>query len=526
MNKDFIENFQYDVVIVGQGIAGLSTAYYLPEYLRIAIISKSSVDISSTWMAQGGIAASISKFDSPEKHFEDTIKAGDGICDETVVNLVVNEGRERIVEMIRLGVPFERIDDEFDLAREGGHSIARILHFGDQTGEAIAKTLRKYLHEKDNIDFFENFFLTDLLFNDGVCCGIEGIFVDDDKRTRFISPYVVLATGGSCQLFEETTNPSVATGDGIAVAFRNGAVVADMEFIQFHPTVLKDERRPKLLITEAARGRGARILTPSGELLMEGYHELKDLAPRSVIVKRMAELIIEEGIDCFYLDMRHFSEEDFNHIRFVTSELKKRGYDPARDLIPVYPAAHYFIGGLKTDTYGRTSIPNLFACGEVASTGLHGANRLASNSLLEGLVFGKRIADSIRASDRRKHSINPEKVKPQKAKKDFKQPKEKVEKALKILKKKMWRNCGMIRSKDMLENALKFVEDYYECAVSQSSNDPFVQEFLNLITVARCTLKMAIERTESRGVHYRIDYPDKDDQNFKLRQKMDINRCK
>lgn len=517
MIKNFTENLKFDVAIIGEGISGLATAYYLPKKMKIGVFSKADFKVSSTWMAQGGIAASISKFDSPESHLKDTIDAGDGICDEEVARIVVTEGRERVVEMIRLGVPFERIDDEFDFAREGGHSIARILHFSDRTGEAIVRTLKKYLNSIGNISFFENFYFEDLILDESRKRSLfaSGFFTDTKQSVLIEADYFVIATGGASFIFEKTTNPSVATGDGMGILFKAGCPLADMEFIQFHPTVLKDEKRPTLLITEAARGRGARLLKPDGMPLMENIHDLGDLAPRSVIVRRMAEVMQSEGADYFLLDMRHFSGEDFLHLRYVTEELRKRGFDPKKEPIPVFPAAHYFIGGVVVDFDGRTCIENVYACGEVTSTGLHGANRLASNSLLEALVFARRIAKSIESSE--KKARFPKKHAELK-KNGLELDQDYVKKKKSELRSIMWKYAGIIRNEESLKEAKRFVDNWFEDAAREASLNIEVQEFLNMVLVSKALLEMALKRKESRGVHYRSDFPEKDDKNFRYRQ--------
>lgn len=514
---DFSEKELFDVIIIGEGIAGLATAYYLPDKLKVLILSKASQDISNTWMAQGGIAASISKFDSPQSHFNDTVAAGDGLCDETVVRVVVQEGRERIVEMIQLGVPFDRIDDEFNLAVEGGHSFARILHYGDQTGKAIVSTLKNYLVSKTNVRFIERFYFEQVIKSNGKAAGVTGYFLDNNRRFTFVAPNIVIATGGACQIYKSTTNPVTATGDGIAAGFRAGAEISDMEFVQFHPTVLRDKRSPMLLITEAARGLGARLLTPDKEPFMEGYHVMEDLAPRFVVVRRMAELMLDKDYDYFLLDMRHLKDEDLKNISFIASELKKRGYDIKNDLIPVIPAAHYFIGGLKTDLYGRTNIPGIYACGEASCSGLHGANRLASNSLLEGLVFGKRIADSISASEPTgfKRSIKDLEIT---AKPEFKGKCEDVYKEINALKEKMDAKAGIARIEEGLKEVLGIIERRYNDAIEFCGTNKCESEFYNMVLVSKWVVTMALNRRESRGVHLRLDHSQKNDEEFRFHQ--------
>jgi L-aspartate oxidase len=515
--RNFTENLKFDVAIIGEGISGLAAAYYLPRNMKIGIFSKADFKVSSTWMAQGGIAASISKFDSPESHLGDTLDAGDGLCDEEVARIVVTEGRKRVVEMIRLGVPFERIDDEFDLAREGGHSIARILHFSDRTGEAIVRTLKNYLNSADNIQFFENFYFENLILDESGSRSLfaSGIFTDSHQNVLVEVDYFIVATGGASFIFQKTTNPSVATGDGMGVLFRAGCPLSDMEFVQFHPTVLKDDKSPTLLITEAARGRGARLLKPDGEPLMENIHDLGDLAPRSVIVRRMAEVMQNGDTDYFLLDMRHFSDDDFLHLRYMTEELKRRGFDPRKEPIPVFPAAHYFIGGVVVDHEGRTCIENVYACGEVTSTGLHGANRLASNSLLEALVFARRIARSIESSERKERKL---KKLAEFGKKKLEFDMDYIEKKKSKLRDLMWKYAGIIRTEEGLEEAARFVDDWFEDAAQGTCANPKIQEFLNMVVVSKALLEMALKRRESRGVHYRGDFPERDDENFRFRQ--------
>lgn len=500
--RDFNLIKDYDVVIVGSGIAGLSVAYYLDRPIRAAVLSKAPCSSSSSWVAQGGVAASISKFDSPERHFEDTIEAGDGLCDEQAVSILVNEGRERIVEMIRLGVPFDRVDDEFDFALEGGHRIARVLHHADRTGEAIVSTLRKYLESVENIDFFENFFLEEILVSEGAAAGVSGTL--DGEPTVFLAPFVVIATGGAGQVFFYTTNPEVATADGIAAAFRAGARLRDLEFIQFHPTVLNDGVKPMLLISEAVRGRGARLLDEKGERIMAGYHEMEELAPRHVVVRRMAEFMEQPGFTTFYLDMRHFSDEDWSHFPFIRSELKRRGFNPDAELIPVVPAAHYTIGGIQVDLNGESTLLNLFACGEASSTGVHGANRLASNSLLEGLVFGCRIARKI--SGREFH--RPVEVKPGSC---VTSARYNVDRAVLKLQKETWDAAGPVREGDKLKRFFTSLEDRFVDALTPVCGNRKLAEFSSLVIFAYLMASAAFQRRESRGVHLRKDFAGKDE---------------
>lgn len=500
--KDFNLIRDYDAVIVGSGIAGLATAYYLDSRIRVAVLSKAPYSSSSSWVAQGGIAASISKFDSPERHFDDTVEAGDGLCDEEAVHILVNEGRERIIEMIQLGVPFDRIDDEFDFALEGGHRIARVLHHADRTGEAIVTSLRKYLEKSENIDFLEDFFLEEILVEYGKAAGVSGTL--RGESAVFHAPFVVVATGGAGQAFFYTTNPEVATADGMAAAFRAGAKLRDLEFVQFHPTVLNDGSKPMLLISEAVRGRGAYILDDRGERIMAGYHELEELAPRHVVVRRMAEYMERPGFTTFYLDMRHFKEEDWSHFPFIHRELKRRGFNPENELIPVVPAAHYTIAGIEVDLNGETSIRNLFACGEASSTGVHGANRLASNSLLEGLVFGCRIAQEISG----RSFTRPSHARPGAC---VAAVRYNVDKARLALQKDTWDAVGPVREEKRLKEFARKLEERFYDALKPVCGNRKLAEFYSLVMFAYLAARAAEWRRESRGVHLRRDYTEKND---------------
>lgn len=502
------ERENFDVLIIGAGIAGLSTAFYLPEKLEIAICYKSSFEESSTWIAQGGIAASLSPFDSPQMHFEDTIAAGDGLCYEDAVRVLVEEGPERLKEFMELGVAFDTVEGYLDLSMEGGHTLPRILHAGDRTGREIARFLRSSLAGRKNIFFLENHSICELIVDeDGFKAAIA---LAGERPIVFTARAAVIATGGAGQLYSQTTNPTCATGDGVALAFRAGVRTCDMEFYQFHPTVLMDDTSPRLLLTEALRGYGARLRDSKGNLIMEGVHPLQDLAPRHVIVKRMAQVMKEEGETCFFLDLRHFSEEMWKNFPFIRSELKKRGYNPEVDLIPVSPASHFMIGGIGTDLFGRTNVNGIFACGEVAATGVHGANRLASNSLLEGLVFGKRIADFIASEERiisndkfeyhidEKNSVSI----------DFYNLNQR-------LKKMMWEYAGFARNEKDLRKVYGYLREKLEELKDSPQLSKEYYECLNLHICGLLLTGAAILRKESRGAHFREDYPEKDDSRFK-----------
>jgi len=379
-----------DVIIVGSGIAGLRAAVELAPAGDIVLITKADPNESNTEYAQGGIAAAIGKDDSPDLHARDTMIAGDGLCDERAVHLLCEEGPRYTRELIDWGARFNRgADGEPDLASEGAHSVRRVLHAADATGREIGRVLWERVSAVARIRVLTNTLAVSAIIEDGRCLGVR--FIDARGGPgHAVGRATLLATGGAGQVFAETTNPEVATGDGVALAYRAGARIADMEFVQFHPTALDVEHAPRFLLSEALRGEGARLVNTGGEAFMLRYHPSADLAPRDIVSRSIALESRRSGGPIF-LSLRHLDADEV-HRRFpmIAATCLKAGFDVARDLIPVGPAAHYVMGGVETDLDGRTSVPGLFAAGEVACTRVHGANRLASNSLLEGLVFGAR----------------------------------------------------------------------------------------------------------------------------------------
>jgi L-aspartate oxidase len=495
-----------DVVVVGSGVAGLTAALHLREAgLHVTVVTKVNIDDGSTRWAQGGIAAVLGPLDTPEAHAFDTEIAGVGLCDRAAVRVLVEEGPARLRELMRLGAAFDRNPDgTLMLTREGGHRADRVVHAGgDATGAEVQRALHEAVHRDPWIRLVEHALVLDLLrAADGRACGItlhvlgEGA---EDGVGAILARAVVLATGGMGQVYASTTNPGVSTGDGVALALRAGATVTDVEFVQFHPTSfvtasITSVQRP--LISEALRGEGAHLVDESGKRFMAGQHELAELAPRDVVAKAIHRVLRQTGADHVYLDARHLGKEFLEH-RFPTivASTRAAGVDPATELIPVAPAAHYASGGVRTDLHGRTSIPGLYACGEVACTGVHGANRLASNSLLEGLVFSRRIADDIARdlppqADPGAAPDVPAWVAPAEIRSE--------------LQRAMTRGAGVLRSADSLARAAKELARLGE---QRTTPRNAAWEATNLLTVASALVASAYARLETRGCHWREDYP-------------------
>jgi L-aspartate oxidase len=496
-----------DVLVVGSGVAGLTAALHLREQgLHVTVVTKVNIDDGSTRWAQGGIAAVLDPLDTPEAHAFDTEIAGVGLCDPAAVRVLVEEGPARVRELIRIGAAFDRNPDgSLMLTREGGHRADRIVHAGgDATGAEVQRALHAAVRRDPWIRLVEHALVLDLLrAADGRACGItlhvlgEG---SEDGVGAILARAVVLATGGMGQVYASTTNPAVSTGDGVALALRAGAQVTDVEFVQFHPTSfvtanVTSVQRP--LISEALRGEGAHLVDEAGERFMLGQHELAELAPRDVVAKGIHRVLRATGADHVYLDARHLGKE-FLEQRFPTivASTRAAGVDPATELIPVAPAAHYASGGVRTDLRGRTSIPGLYACGEVACTGVHGANRLASNSLLEGLVFSRRIADDIaRDLPPQREPVTP----------PASEPAWVAPAAIRAdLQRAMTRGAGVLRSADSLTGTAKELRRLGE---QRSTPNNAAWEATNLLTVAAALVASATARLETRGCHWREDHP-------------------
>ena len=517
VNTDSITTHQLftDCLVIGGGIAGLRAAIEAAEHRNVIIVCKDSLQESNTWKAQGGIASVLDKTDTFESHIADTLNAGCGISDEEIVDLVIRQGPELIQQLLCWGTEFDLIDGHIATTLEGGHTHARVAHaHGDETGRIIAETLINKVRENPNVKIIENFYVIDLLTNDeNECIGI----ISHDKRGPQIiwAANTILSTGGAGLLYRETTNTEVATGDGIAMAYRAGAVLQDLEFMQFHPTTLYVAGASRALITEALRGEGAILVDSNGSAFMKEYDESAELAPRDIVSRAILSQMLKTKSTHVYLDVRHLGKEHFAK-RFPTiSELcESFDIDVSRDLIPVRPSAHYMIGGIKTDASARTSITNLYACGEVASTGLHGANRLGSNSLLEGLVFGKTAGQL--ASQNTKTGVShirhpliryqiPHSDRTRLDATD-------VRNSLRAL---MWRNVGITRKAKPLTEAKEIIKFWQRYVMDKIFDGPAGWECQNMLTVCLLMARAAEMRQESRGVHFRSDFPNTDDEHFK-----------
>jgi nicotinate-nucleotide pyrophosphorylase (carboxylating) len=507
-----------DVIVVGSGIAGLTAALRLRQRVdRVLLVTKTVLPEGSTQWAQGGIAAALDPADSPDEHLHDTLVAGAGVCDSEAVRILVSEGPARVRELVALGTEFDRgPDGEISLTREGGHHRDRIAHAGgDATGKEISRALLAALHAvKDDpgIEVLEHALVVDLLQDKNArVCGVTLHVIGEgqiDGVGAARARAVVFATGGIGQVYSATTNPSVATGDGLAAALRAGAVIADLEFVQFHPTVLwlgEGSSGQQPLISEAVRGEGAFLVDRDGVRFMQGVHDLADLAPRDVVARAIVARMAETGADHVFLDARHLGKE-FLESRFpsIVARCRELGFDPVSELLPVAPAQHYASGGVRTDLVGRSSLTGLYACGEVSCTGVHGANRLASNSLLEGLVFAHRIADDI-AARLSAGDLTPADpfVRPEGTTLVAGNQRTGIQRA-------MTQGAGAVRSADSLARAAKTLEAIADAAPGMMA-DPDSWETSNLLHVGQLLTAVATLREETRGGHVRSDFTDRDD---------------
>ena len=489
-----------DFLIIGSGVAGLRAAIELAPHGSVLVVTKDRPSESSTEYAQGGIAAVISDEDEVGIHLEDTIKAGDGLCREEAVKTLVEEGPERIRELISWGAEFDREGLKLDLTLEAAHSRRRILHaHGDSTGKELERVLLGKVRSLPSVRKYPFAFTIDLIAGGSECHG--AYVLREGEVTALFAKATILATGGAGQIFSRTTNPQVATGDGMAIAFRAGAELEDMEFIQFHPTSLYSPAAPQFLLSEAMRGEGAVLLNTSSKRFMEDYHPMAELAPRDVVSRAIISEMVKTGSNHVYLDLRHMGK-DFVKKRFPSIHATCLQYDVdiTEDLIPVSPAAHYIMGGVRTSLEGATNIRGLYAAGEVACTGVHGANRLASNSLLEGLVFGARAGKAARAA-----TIIPDRTASFNA--EASSVPDSVE-VKRVLRKVMWEKAGIIRCSKSLSQARKRLTSFRDITAGNYMTRHEL-ELKNMITVAGIITEAALNRKGSVGAHYRSDFKDR-----------------
>jgi L-aspartate oxidase len=498
-----------DLLVLGSGIAGLSAAIHAARRgLSVVVLTKGELAWSATWYAQGGVAAALEESDSAELHLSDTLAAGAGLCDPEAVRVLVTEGPDRVRDLMALGAVFDRTGDgataALALAREGGHSVSRVVHAGgDATGAEIERALVEAVRALDLIEVRENCFAVDLIVEHGRCIGVRAL--DASGAAVEIRAFnTIVATGGAGQLFAVTTNPVVSTGDGIALALRAGVPVADIEFMQFHPTALHHPSMPRPLLSEALRGEGAVLRDENGNAFMTGEHPLADLAPRDIVSRAIARRLVDGGLDHLWLDATAIA--DFP-VRFPTiwQSAQTVGLDPRREWLPVAPAAHYLCGGIATDLDGASALPGLWSCGEAACSGVHGANRLASNSLLDGLVFAPRAVDAILAGKdaheltgvlRRGGSVEPPLVHASRSKAGTGPI------ALEELQRIMTTGAGVLRDHDSLQAVLDVLPGNVD------ASDAAGHELRNLVAVGWALTTAALAREESRGTHTRLDFPE------------------
>jgi L-aspartate oxidase len=513
-----------DYVVVGSGVAGLRAAIGLSAAGNVLVLAKSNLSDSATSWAQGGIAVALSDEDEIGLHEQDTINAGDGLCRHDAVALVVEEGPKYITELIEWGTEFDRAGTKLAFTREAAHSRSRILHAnGDSTGREISRALLARAHKIPNLHLRAHAFTTELIVESGRAVGLRFIDETDGSRHEVRAGAVLLATGGLGQIYRETTNPDVATGDGMAIAYEAGAVLSDMEFVQFHPTALAVKGAPRFLLSEALRGEGGVLRNIGLERFMKRYNEAQELAPRDIVARAIVSEMHRTQSDYVFLDMTKKDAEFLKH-RFplIYGTCLSYGLDLATDMAPVCPAAHYMMGGVKTDLWGRTSVPGLYCAGETADTGVHGANRLASNSLLEGLVFGARSGQAMMqdapVSKRSKMSLPgspapkpgetanlvPVAPKPQKM-----TPAGVV---LKMIRDIMWNKVGILRSGKELAESVRLLATL---ELPRSAHPGRAEhELRNLHVLATVIARSGLAREESRGSHYRSDFPYRDDERF------------
>jgi L-aspartate oxidase len=517
-----------DVLVIGSGIAGLFAALKIAQYADVILVTKKDKNESNTNYAQGGIASVISKDDSFERHIQDTLIAGAGLCNDKMVRILVQEGPERIKDLITLGTQFSKKEGSLDLVLEGGHSMPRIVHAKDLTGKEIESALITKLNYLNNIEVIENTIAIDLITEHNIkqlkstplqnrnCWGAYVLDIKNNLVMKISAKATIMATGGVGQVYQHTTNPLIATGDGIAMSYRSGARLANMEFIQFHPTSLYNPSRElfgeqSFLISEAVRGFGGKLRTRSGTEFMINYNERKELAPRDIVARAIDSELKKSGEEFVYLDITHKNTDDVKkNFPNIYSHCLTLGIDITKEPIPVVPAAHYSCGGVIVDEYSRTSLNGLYACGEVAMTGVHGANRLASNSLLEAVVFADRAASNVKVYLKEHRAIFPEIADWDDSGTLSADENVLISHNFKEVKTTMWDYVSIVRSNQRLERAAKRihmiyqeVEDFYKRTKVFSE----LLELRNLVACAHIIIKSALQRKESRGLHFTLDYP-------------------
>ena len=517
---------QYDVLIIGSGAAGMTLALKLGKHYRIAMLCKDDPTEGSTYYAQGGVAAVLDEYDSIQSHIEDTLGAGGGLCHRDVVEFTVQRSAQTVNWLVELGVNFDTRttgdgSTEFHLTMEGGHSHRRVIHAADATGREIAETLGSHLNTLDNVTIFPRYVAVDLITRDKIglrgkdCVGAYALNLESQQVELFRARYVVLATGGASKVYLYTSNPDTASGDGIAMAWRAGCRVANLEFNQFHPTCLYHPEAKSFLITEALRGEGAKLVLPNGHRFMPDFDERAELAPRDIVARAIDHEMKRLGCDCVYLDIRH-KGNDFimSHFPTIHARCLELGIDIIKELIPIVPAAHYTCGGIMTDTHGMTDLPHLYAIGESSFTGLHGANRMASNSLLECMVFATAAAEHINSHP---ESLESNLEIPFWDETQVTNSDEDViiSHNWEELRRFMWDYVGIVRTDKRLQRARRRVQLLQQEVTEYYSNYRISSDLLelrNLIQVADLMIQCAIRRKESRGLHYTLDYPEQAEQ--------------
>ena len=495
---------QFDFAIVGAGLAGLYAALNASQFGSVAVLTKTTLTVSSSYWAQGGIAAAIDPGDSPQLHFEDTIKAGRNLCKKAAVDVMVNEGKVRVEELISIGMPFDKDNGNIELGLEGGHSRRRVLHSGgDVTGEELIKFVHRLVKKNKNIMILENHYVFRLIINNDECVGVHAYDIKNNESRSIYGNSTIIASGGGSAAYSRSTNPHTSIGEGIPMAYDAGAQIESMEFLQFHPTSFYSVTGETFLISEAVRGEGAYLINQNGKRFLEDYNTT-ELSPRDVVSEAIIMEMEKSGVPNVFLDLRHLDSEKIKD-RFsnIYSEALKFGIDITKDLVPVAPAAHFMIGGIRTGLSGETNINRLYAIGETASTGVHGANRLASNSLLECVVFGKRSVEHANnfcrqntlryfIEEKRKFYI-----------------KEENQNNFSIISKEiadlLWRDVGIIRNGKKLQSALNVLETY-TFAANSSEEEYYTFKKTCLIILAQLIVKAALVRKESRGCHLRNDF--------------------